>query len=95
MDASASTLAPEIGGVKLGCASNPMRVLNRLLAPPLTLAETDDGPSWGPFFFWFQRGLGAATALRRLLKRSKLVSEPHLSLIDRPRTAGGRFKNSV
>jgi len=34
MDASASTLAPEIGGVKLGCASNPMRVLNRLLAPP-------------------------------------------------------------
>ena len=32
MDASASTLAPEIGGVKLGCASNPMRVLNRLLA---------------------------------------------------------------
>ena len=33
MDASASTLAPEIGGVKLGCASNPMRVLNRLLAP--------------------------------------------------------------
>ncbi len=33
MDASASTLAPEIGGVKLSCASNPMRVLNRLLAP--------------------------------------------------------------
>ena len=33
MDASASTLAPEIGDVKLSCASNPMRVLNRLLAP--------------------------------------------------------------
>ena len=33
MEMSASTLAPEIGGVKLGCASNPMRVLNRLLAP--------------------------------------------------------------
>ena len=37
-----------------------------LLAPPLTLAETDDGPLWGPFFFWFQRGLAVATALRRL-----------------------------
>ena len=36
MDASASTLAPEIGGVKLGCASNPMRVLNRL---PSTLGK--------------------------------------------------------
>jgi hypothetical protein len=65
------------------------------LAPPLALAETEDGPSRGPFFFWFQRGLGAATALRRLPKRAKSVSEPHLSLIDRPRPPEGRFKNSI
>ena len=32
------------------------------------------------------------TALRRLPKRSKSVSEPHLSLIDRPRPPEGRFK---
>jgi hypothetical protein len=36
-----------------------------------------------------------ATALRRLPKRSKSVSEPHLSLIDRPRPPEGRFKNNV
>jgi len=41
MEMSASTLAPEIGGVKLSCASNPMRVLNRLLAPAPDLG--DDG----------------------------------------------------
>ena len=35
------------------------------------------------------------TALRRLPKRSKSVSEPHLSLIDRPRPLEGRFKNNV
>ena len=35
------------------------------------------------------------TALRRLPKRSKSVSEPHLSLIDRPRPPEGRFQNSV
>ena len=35
------------------------------------------------------------TALRRLSKRSKSVSEPHLSLIDRPRFSEGRFQNSV
>ena len=64
-------------------------------APPPILAKTDDGPSWGPFFFLFQRGLGVATALRRLPKRSKSVSEPHLSLIDRPRPSEGRFQNSV
>ena len=63
--------------------------------PPLALAETDDGPSRGPFSFWFQRGLVVATALRRLSKRSKSVSEPHLSLIDRPRSAEGRFQNSI
>lgn len=39
----------------------------------------------GALFFRFQRGLVAANALGRLPKRSKLVSEPHLSLIDRPR----------
>ena len=41
------------------------------LPPPLTLAETDDGPLWGPFFFLFQRGLAVATALRRLAKYPK------------------------
>ena len=63
-------------------------------APPPILAETDDGPLLGPFFFWFKRGLDAETALGRLPKRSKPVSEPHLSLIDRPRASEGRFKNS-
>jgi acyl-CoA synthetase (AMP-forming)/AMP-acid ligase II len=63
--------------------------------PPPSLAETNDGPSWVPFFFWLQRGLGAATALRRLPKRSELVSEPHLSLVDRPRPSERRFKKSV
>ena len=63
--------------------------------PPPTLAETDDGPLWAPFFFWFQRGLAVATALRRLAKYPKSVSERHLSLIDRPRLSEGRFQNSV
>ena len=35
------------------------------------------------------------TALRRLSKRSKSVSELHLSLIDRPRSSEGRFQNNV
>jgi hypothetical protein len=48
----------------------------------------------GPFLFWLQMRLGAATALRRLPKQSELVSEPLLSLIDRPRRSEGRFKNS-
>ena len=65
------------------------------LPPPLALAETDDGPSRGPFFFWFQKGLVMVTALQRLSKRSKSVSEPHLSLIDRPAPSEGRFQNSV
>jgi hypothetical protein len=43
--------------------------------------------------FWFQGDLVAATALQRLPKRSKLVSEPHLSLIDRPMRPERRFKN--
>ena len=70
------------------------RVLNAIPPPP-TLAETEDGPSRGPFFFWFQRGLVIVTALWRLPKQSKSVSEPHLSLIDRPRPPEGRFQNSV
>ena len=57
--------------------------------------KTDSGPFWSPFFFWFQRGLGEVTALQRLPKQSKLVSEPHLSLIDRPMPSEGRFPNSV
>jgi hypothetical protein len=35
------------------------------------------------------------TALQRLPKRSKSVSEPHLSLIDGPRLPEGRFQNTV
>ena len=34
-------------------------------------------------------------ALWRLPEQSKSVSEPHLSLIDRPRPPEGRFQNSV
>ena len=60
--------------------------------PPLTLAKTDDGPLWGPFFFWFQRGLAVATALRRLAKYPKSVSEPALSLTDRPWPSEGRIQ---
>ena len=61
-------------------------------APPLTLAKTDDGPLWGPFFFWFQRGLAFATALRRLAKYPKSVSEPALSLTDRLWPSEGRIQ---
>ena len=54
------------------------------IPPPLTLAETDNGPLWSPFFFWFQWGLAVATALLRLAKLPKSVSESALSLTDRP-----------
>ncbi len=60
--------------------------------PPPKLAETDDGPSWAPFFFWFQRGLAVATALRRLARYPKSVSEPALSLTDRPWPSEGRIQ---
>ena len=63
--------------------------------PPLTLAETDDGPLRGPFFFLFQSGLAVATALRRLEKSRKLVSEPALSLTDRPRCSEGRIQKEL
>ena len=39
----------------------------------------------GPFLFWFQRGLAVVTALQRLQNHARLVSEPDLSLTDRPR----------
>jgi hypothetical protein len=65
------------------------------LAPPLALAETDDGAFRGPFLFWFQRGLAVVTALQRLQNHARLVSEPDLSLTDRPRPSEGRFKKSV
>jgi hypothetical protein len=35
--------------------------------------------------FWFQRGLAVVTGLRRLQNHARLVSEPDLSLTDRPR----------
>ena len=66
--------------------------LHELLAPPLTLAKTDDGPLRGPFFFLFQMGLAIATALRRLAKYPKSVSEPALSLTDRPWPSEGRIQ---
>ena len=65
------------------------------LPPPPKLAETEDGPLLGPFFFWFQRGLVSVTALRRLPKLPKLVSKSRLSLIDRPQPSEGRFQNVV
>jgi hypothetical protein len=65
------------------------------LPPPLSLAETDDGPLWAPFFFWFQRGLALATALRRLAKYPKSVSEPALSITDRPWPSEGRIKKYI
>ena len=45
-----------------------------------------------PFFFLFQRGLAVATALRRLAKYPKSVSEPALSLTDRPWPSEGRIQ---
>jgi hypothetical protein len=54
-------------------------------APPLALAETDDGAFRGPFLFWFQRGLAVVTALQTLQNHARLVSEPDLSLTGRPR----------
>jgi len=42
--------------------------------------------------FWFQRGLAVVTALQRLQNHARLVSEPDLSLTDRPRSSQGRFK---
>ena len=38
-------------------------ILLRTVCPPLKLAKTDDGPSRGLFFFWFQRDLVVANAL--------------------------------
>jgi hypothetical protein len=60
--------------------------------PPISNTEHDDGLVLGSFFFVFQRDLAKATALQRLPKRPKSVSEPHLSLIDRPSAPEGRFK---
>ena len=50
------------------------------------------GPYGALFFFWFQRGLAVATALRRLAKYPKSVSEPALSLTDRPWPSEGRIQ---
>lgn len=65
------------------------------LPPPLTLTETDDGPLLGLFFFLFQKGLAVATALWRLAKYVKLVSEPALSLTDRPWASEGRIQKEL
>ena len=62
------------------------------VCPPLTLAETDNGPLWSPFFFWFQWGLAVTTALLRLAKLPKSVSESALSLTDRPWPSEGRIQ---
>jgi exonuclease I len=34
--------------------SQKIVALTEQWAPPPTLAETDDGPSWGPFYFGFK-----------------------------------------
>ena len=41
------------------------------------------------------RSIAKATARQRLRKRPKLVSEPRLSLSDRPSAPEGRFKNNA
>ena len=61
-------------------------------SPPNSLTKTAYGPYRGLFLFWFQRGLAVVTALQRLQNHAKLVSEPDLSLTDRPRPSQGRFK---
>ena len=66
-----------------------------LTAPPLAHRKPEMRSLMGPFFFLIQRGLVMVTALWRLPKRPKSVSERHLSLIDRPRLSEGRFQNSV
>ena len=60
--------------------------------PPISHTEHDNGTFLGPFFFAFQRGLAKATALQRLPKRPQSVSEPRLSLIDRPLPSEGRIQ---
>jgi len=60
--------------------------------PPKTIREPIMRSLTGPFFFLFQRGLAIVTALQRLAKCAKLVSEPALSLTERPRSSVGRFK---
>ena len=61
-------------------------------APPLAHRKPEMRSLMGPFFFWFQRGLVIATALRRLAKYPKSVSEPALSLTDRPWPSEGRIQ---
>ena len=56
--------------------------------PPLTMPK----PMMGRYFFWFKKGLAIASALRRLAIWRKLVSKPHLSLIDRPWRSEGRIQ---
>ena len=72
-------------GTGESCAPDPT-------PPPISHTEHDDGTILGPFFFAFQRGLSKATALQRLPKRPQSVSEPRLSLIDRPLPSEGRIQ---
>ena len=60
--------------------------------PPKTIREPITRSLTGLFFFLFQRGLAIATALQRLAKCAKLVSEPALSLTERPSTSEGRIQ---
>jgi hypothetical protein len=60
--------------------------------PPQTNREPETRSLTGPFFFLFQKGLAIATALRRLSKCAKLVSERRLSLTNRPTAPEGRFQ---
>ena len=41
------------------------------LPPPITLAETDDGPLWGPFFF-FSKGFSSCDRPSETAKLTKI-----------------------
>ena len=63
--------------------------------PPLTLAKTDDGPLWGPFFFLFQRGLARPSDFRRLVVRPKSFSERPAALSTRLSTKSRRIQKQA
>ena len=61
--------------------------------PPFQVIEYVQAPLQGVFFFWLQRGLVVGTGLQRLTKCRNLVSEPFVSLSDRPSARMGRIKS--
>ena len=61
--------------------------------PPFQVIEYVQAPLQGVFFFWLQRGLVVATGLQRLAECRNLVSEPFVSLSDRPSVRMGRIQS--